>query len=810
MKYYKKMNILVVGFYNRSNLGDDMFMEIIPKFFENGYNLKFETIDDIDYNSLDIFDSVIVGGGDLINNYFHKKLLKLKENFNGQIIAFGVGIPYFELISKGYIDIFDYFFTRTFSDVRRIQHRIGSDYGNYLPDLGFKKLSFEYDENVGTKYRDGKYVGIFLMQTVFKISSIVYELTMYIEKLCVEYPYKFILFSFNTSENKNENDATINKHIYDSLKFRVNNLEIDDNVYSTDEMLSIMKNLEFSVCSRFHSHVFSIVSHCPFVSICFTRKVERLMYDENLSELCHCVTYDENYKPSHLDLEQMFLISQYVNNNKEIISKKLKYISEMNFNLLDNCKIQKIIQKNKIRSKDILPIENFNIDNTFSTAKSYLGDFSNHEDIVKCAEYMCMNITNTPRSKYVYGTIDNLLKNPENLREMIKWIREDYKNNYFNSIVISNFKIFNQHEFKGLHRSGWQYVVEYMEMCQGKFGPICDVYLDRSFHWACNVLVEEGILPYTSPWFGFVHHCPNTQYTEYNLENMIKNKYFVQSLRTCKGIIFLSEYLKDWFTEKFEILGYEKVPFYFLYHPTQIPDVKFDIEKYSNSNNKRLCNIGAWYRNPFSIYRINTPPDIKKYSLKGLDMGNYFFSSNLKVNKDVLKSPNEFSNKWNFYFVEFIKENYNNDKIDFELIKENDKLKIINNGTSKKIIEELDNILSSVRIIDRLENDDYDVLLSENVVFLDLVDCSAANTVIECIVRNTPLITRRFKPLEEYLGKDYPLFYDSLDEVSDLLNIKNISNAHYYLSKKDKTFLTIENFIYNFRSIVHECSQVKF
>ena len=39
-----------------------------------------------------------------------------------------------------------------------------------------------------------------------------------------------------------------------------------------------------------------------------------------------------------------------------------------------------------------------------------------------------------------------------------------------------------------------------------------------------------------------------------------------------------------------------------------------------------------------------------------------------------------------------------------------------------------------------LSNEDYDILLSENIVFLDLYDSSANNAVIECIARATPLL----------------------------------------------------------------------
>ena len=81
--------------------------------------------------------------------------------------------------------------------------------------------------------------------------------------------------------------------------------------------------------------------------------------------------------------------------------------------------------------------------------------------------------------------------------------------------------------------------------------------------------------------------------------------------------------------------------------------------------------------------------------------------------------------------------------------------------------------------VNRLENDSYDKLLSENIIFLNLYATSANNAVIECIARGTPILINRLPSTEEYLGKDYPFFFDSLEEAAakamdyDLIKITN-------------------------------------
>lgn len=102
-------------------------------------------------------------------------------------------------------------------------------------------------------------------------------------------------------------------------------------------------------------------------------------------------------------------------------------------------------------------------------------------------------------------------------------------------------------------------------------------------------------------------------------------------------------------------------------------------------------------------------------------------------------------------------------------------------------------------LLDNISNDQYDDLLSYNIVFINLIDASAVNTILECIVRNTPILVNRLPATVEYLGSNYPLFYDDLDDINLLVsNRTNIKNAWKYLKNMDKSFLTIQSFLNNF------------
>ena len=111
-----------------------------------------------------------------------------------------------------------------------------------------------------------------------------------------------------------------------------------------------------------------------------------------------------------------------------------------------------------------------------------------------------------------------------------------------------------------------------------------------------------------------------------------------------------------------------------------------------------------------------------------------------------------------------------------------------------------------------MDNDSYDVLMTENIVFINLVDASAVNTIIECIVRSTPIIVNKHPAVVELLGEKYPLYFSNNNntrymtlniEINNLLsNDKLIRNAHNYLKSMDKNLFYINTFVNEFHNII--------
>jgi hypothetical protein len=102
----------------------------------------------------------------------------------------------------------------------------------------------------------------------------------------------------------------------------------------------------------------------------------------------------------------------------------------------------------------------------------------------------------------------------------------------------------------------------------------------------------------------------------------------------------------------------------------------------------------------------------------------------------------------------------------------------------------------SVQVWNRISDDQYDKLLSESVVFLNLRDAVAVTVVHECIARATPILVNRVGALEEFLGAEYPLFYNDPEVAQGFLHDdERLRAGHSYLAKLDrKALLSFEAF----------------
>jgi hypothetical protein len=318
--------------------------------------------------------------------------------------------------------------------------------------------------------------------------------------------------------------------------------------------------------------------------------------------------------------------------------------------------------------------------------------------------------------------------------------------------------------YQGLHRSGWSYVMIGIQMMKFDFPLIFDP------------IVDLETMYHTKPWIGVIHHTFNTDFAN-NCVELFKKTSFIKSLLNCKGLITLTNYLRDQVVEELYKLKIYNVPVHCLIHPTTFLCPRFTFKTYRS----QVVHIGGWLRNPFSIYTLQVLPHIKKYSLRGHHMDHNFpqhESISSHVYRSRLSRP-----------------------VYYDPPNQHRKLKF--NTFSNYMEQYIESCMTSVTIIDHLSDIKYDKLLTESIVFLDLIDCSAVNTVIECAVRNTPIIVNRHPAIEEILGIDYPGYYSNMYEAASLINnVIKIFKCHKFLCDMDKTHLRINTFLSQLSDII--------
>ena len=133
----------------------------------------------------------------------------------------------------------------------------------------------------------------------------------------------------------------------------------------------------------------------------------------------------------------------------------------------------------------------------------------------------------------------------------------------------------------------------------------------------------------------------------------------------------------------------------------------------------------------------------------------------------------------------------------------------IKNNWVKHMMKYIQDIQTDVQIQEFLNNTEYDELLTRNIVFIHLVDGSAINTLLECFVRNTPILVNRHPAVVEVLGESYPLYYDDPETVHELLASPTaIYDAHVYLTQQDKTPYSMDAFMTQLNKIYGIVSKI--
>lgn len=278
----------------------------------------------------------------------------------------------------------------------------------------------------------------------------------------------------------------------------------------------------------------------------------------------------------------------------------------------------------------------------------------------------------------------------------------------------------------GKHRSGWAYALQFLKPLHKDGATYLSTFIERTFVWH-----PKGPRAIKEEWVGFIHVPPLVPgWFQAYLRNqrIFSGKYFQESLPYCKGLIALSKYHQ-------RCLQNESFPFPIsaLVPPlSEIPEMKWTVDKFRANPTKRIVQVGWWLRCMHAIFML--PPCDYQKALLGIHQDHV--REVFEKEKEILAS------KYVFF----------------------------------------ESMYDTATTIPYLTNDEYDKILSENLIFLHLYDASANNAIIECIARDAPVLVNEIEPVTEYLGKEYPLYYSSYHEaVEKAMNLDLVYKAHQYI-----------------------------
>ncbi len=851
-----RRNFLMLGFYDRGNLGDEAFKMVFPLFFRHigiyDVDFVFACTDDIDAIPSNT-DAVVMAGGDTITPYFMEKITRLLSGYKGPVYGISVGMPYDD--DAKFLNIFDHVFVRSQYDASIASSIIGARNVTYMPDITLTwhttktfSASNAFVHNMPSQ-KPGKRtdIGVCLASPLLRAKPHVMEalVSALIEVLTI-HPYSklhFLAFNTNTASVK-ECDVLVMKEVHDIIALRDDafrsRMTLHDHAckpLDADKMINKLATMDMVVCMRFHSVMFSYMANTPFVTLSETKKIRTLLDDMQYEK-----QFVVNTAQASLDREQIVRavdammsdrkgLMTYVNQPLAVTPLLMQRARNV---LASTASYQTRYKNVKVKAKPTKTVDSalkrvctnlgmFTETTIDESVLDKVGPFNlQHKDPLVFARIVCHAITGDVNNRCLWGLKDNLSSPTFKLRDAVHYIFNDYmsmsgkdvyemlNNAYYMEMPVerrafAEIDPYACHTFGNVHRSGWSYVVNnMMNIDASHFGRksdlMIDTFVDQTFHWAKESMVLAGNIPYKRPWMGFLHHTFDTTHSKYNLVALFNEPVFVKSLDTCKCLVALSDYLANQIRAALFSLGpkYHGIRVRSLMHPTMMVAHTFTWEKFMHNPDKKVVQIGAWLRNPYSIYALPLPVStdseynplkLRKCALKGKQMQNYFM-------------PPDF-------FVTLYKHCKETESMGGTCGPTEDILcrayfdnKYINGMYQRLLMEH-----NSVEAINMLSNEGFDTLLSENIVFLDLVDCSAVNTVIECVVRNTILIVNRHPAVEEVLGKNYPGFYNSLFEAAMILSREDKLKAIYrYMCKTvDKSRLRIESFMEELQDTLNEC-----
>ena len=428
------MKIAILGFYNQNNLGDDLFQVVLTDWLSELAELTF--LNPCDFGTLPDCDIVLVGGGDLINDYFMGKIKELLSGKKIPVYAIGVGFPYPSLITSQYLNIFDYIQTRTLSSLSslktlNIQYSHGPDLVRYLPCIKAD------NETSCIPCPTPKKIGIFLASnmcpTYGKVFNNLVEILDNIAAtsssfLSLSKTYQLYLYSMNTSGGL-EDDTHLTSslyHVLTTLYRRTNIVLVKDKI--TPEVFS---DCYMTICTRFHGHILSLNAGVPFLSLYSTAKVEDLLTSEQMQEYGIKMQVDEETLiPVDFSITETLAKFQNVVHDYDQIVQRIATSNSQAQTQLKTVKqtVQNLVfYQPRFKTPDVQPVL-LKVAKYLHTKPSLLSEYK-IQDYSHVAQVITFAISRTEYQPFTWG-LENNLRKGQLITEAVDWLVKNTPKQY--------------------------------------------------------------------------------------------------------------------------------------------------------------------------------------------------------------------------------------------------------------------------------------------------------------------------------------------------------------------------------------------
>jgi hypothetical protein len=642
-------------------------------------------------------------------------------------------------------DIGDHFlFTRKQSLHEGVQ-RYSNEFCQYIPELPFITQYIDNDHDKSSSSSSSS-IGI-AIDSEWNSQLIYVKLQALVSEIMNMYSDVIIHFICIDTDNNAEMIRNLQQHFSNSVYFEYTR-------HNTSEMLQYINNLDYVISGNYYISILSMHVGIPTislstgdmcyletdlngfhltlpnngdgVSVCNIPIYEVLKAISMIHKDNHTHLYTELYSNVYTDLKNT---GNTIENTENIIGDTWDIvgigstgdIGTIDKNVFDN-QDYKFIKRSTppyyISSKDREDLVTSIIDTISSSSnekqKLLAGDrliIRNPDDktVRNIVSEILWMITGDPHGFMFKDIASDLLIGPFNV------LLHKYTS-IFAKVSKKRDNILNSSCFNG-------------EILIDTSGIIIDMYTEKTFKWNKDFYMKKGIIPFKTPWIGYIHH-------EYEFDKLQNNPLFIESLKVCKHIVKVFNVCK----------------------PIYTPAFGFTLQRFHENRRKYLINITSNPSNVSDFYEIHVSEKSWVHSkciTKSIQPAMYSLPLIAQEDQPIQLTGNEIMYETMIY----------------------------------KIIKKL---LNNVTIIETIDSHHLSELLSNNIVFIEYIETSLVMfDIITCIIRNTPVILIKNSVTVSLLGENYPLYYNAQANIETYLtNTDYIDEAYMYLLNLDKTPFT--------------------